>query len=359
MAIGIDFGATSSCCGVWKNDRVLITGEPIPTYVAFTNTGPMVGQAAKDQATGNPLNTVYEFKCLLGRKFGDYAVQSSMDKWPFSVTSKRRKPAIHVYIGGLATEFTAVEISSMVLSKLRQDAARTLDSKKAVITVPYHFDRSQRRAVKRAAAGAGLYVLRVIDDPTAAAIAYGLDKRASGKILVVDVGGTATLVSLLDSRKGKVKVIASVGNHVLGGRDFDTCLINYCRGEIHSSHGKTTTGNALSRLVDACVRAKHELSISMQAMIRADFGVLVTRAQFENLYGGMVRLILALVESLLKSSKVDKSEISEIVMAGGSSCIPMVQDRIRELFGGKVLCNSVDPNVAIAYGATVLAGRMS
>ncbi|KAJ2698432.1 Heat shock 70 kDa protein 6 [Coemansia sp. IMI 209128] len=355
MAIGIDFGTNNSCCGVWTGDQVLTT-DPVPTFVAFMNTGSVVGKDAVDQAPGNPLNTVYEFKCLLGRKFRDYAVQSAMGKWPFSVTSKRGKPVIHVDIGGVATKHTAVEISSIMLSKLYQDAVGALDCKRAVITVPYHFSRSQRRAVKKAGTGAGLHVLRVIDDPTAAAIAYGLGTRGSGKALVVDVGGSATLVSLVDLGKGKV--VGSIGNHVLGGRDFDQCLVNYCRGEIHLRHGITTTGDALLRLVDACVRAKHELSVTTQAVVGTEFGVHVTRAQFEDLCGGMVHLILALIGSLLRSSKVNKSDVGEIVMAGGSSCIPMIQEHIRELFGGKALCNSIDPNVVVAYGATILAGRI-
>ncbi|KAJ2041505.1 Hsp70 chaperone [Coemansia sp. S16] len=355
MSIGIDLGATSSSSCAWKNDQIQIIDSCIPSYVAFTETKCLIGKDAKDQAAVNPQNTIFNYKRLLGRKFKDYVVQSNLAHWPFAVVSNRRgKPVIQV-----ETVLTPEDISAIILGKIRMNAMSFLgvEVKTAVITVPVHFTHSQRKAVKSAAKIAGLKV-RIIDDPVAAAIAYGLDKGGGGKrrVLVVDLGGNSSLVSLLAIKSGKIKVLATTGNYILGGKDFDQCLANYYIKELNGKSEVNVYGDtaAMHCLLAACEQAKHELSMEATANIDS---IQITRLHFETLCQTLVRLILGLVKSILSMSNIDKSDIGDIVMAGGSSCIPMVQEQIAEYFG-KDLCKSIDPNIVVAYGAAILAERI-
>ncbi|KAJ2878677.1 hypothetical protein H4R27_005703 [Coemansia aciculifera] len=357
IAIGIDLGATSSSACVWKNGQVQIIDSSIPSYVAFTDTECLIGKDAKNQAAANPQNTILNYKRLLGRKFKDYAVQSNIEHWPFTVVSnKRGKPVIQVK--GETKQFTPEDISAIILGEIRANATSYLgvEVKYAVITVPFHFTRSQRKATKNAAAIAGLKV-RIIDDPVAAAIAYGLDKAGGKKkIIVVDLGGRASLVSLLAINSGKIKVLASTGNHLLGGVNFDQCLFYYCIKEFGAQFGTNIYGDpsAMHRLLAACEQAK--LDLSTEAIANID-SIQITRLHFETLCQGLVRLILGLINNILTTSKTDESEICDIIMAGGSSCIPMVQEQIAEFFD-KELCKSINPSMVVAYGAAILAERM-
>ncbi|KAJ2798032.1 hypothetical protein H4S07_005796 [Coemansia furcata] len=350
MSVGIDLGAITSSVGFWENGRIHVNS--IPSHVTFTDTQCLVGSEAAE----NLRNSIFDFKRLLGCKFRDYTVQSNIGHWPFDVVGSKLSGKPLIQIDG--RQFTPVEIASMVLEKLRENSG--VSDSKAVVTVPFHFNRSQRNAVKKAATAAGFKVLRVIDDPTAAAIAYGLEK-GNGKIIVIDVGATASLVSLLTVNKGKVKVVATRGNHVLGGREFDQCLVDYCVKEHLSQTNIYGDRVAMYRLAAACEQAKCELSVSEQLTIESlgiGLYVPITRTQFETLCHGLVHLILGLVKSVLSTSNTDKSQISAIVMTGGSSCIPIVQATVSEYFNGKELSNSIDPNIVVAHGATILAGNL-
>ncbi|XP_061354354.1 heat shock 70 kDa protein-like isoform X2 [Gastrolobium bilobum] len=379
-AIGIDLGTTYSCVGVWQNDRVEIIANDqgnrtTPSYVAFTDTERLIGDAAKNQVAMNPQNTVFDAKRLIGRRFSDPSVQSDMKHWPFKVVpGPADKPMIVVQYKGEEKRFSAEEISSMVLTKMKEIAEAFLGQtiKNAVITVPAYFNDSQRQATKDAGAIAGLNVMRIINEPTAAAIAYGLDKKGSKSgeknVLIFDLGGGTFDVSLLTIEEGIFEVKATAGDTHLGGEDFDNRLVNHFVAEFKRKQKKdiSTSARALRRLRTACERAKRTLSSTTQTTIEIDslyegidFYSTITRARFEELNMDLFRKCMEPVEKCLRDSKIDKSQVHDVVLVGGSTRIPKVQQLLQDFFNGKELCKSINPDEAVAYGAAVQAAILS
>ncbi|KAI3814687.1 hypothetical protein L1987_14331 [Smallanthus sonchifolius] len=379
-AIGIDLGTTYSCVGVWQNDRVEIIpndqgNRTTPSYVAFTDTERLIGDAAKNQVAMNPQNTVFDAKRLIGRRFTDPSVQSDMKLWPFKVVAGAGdKPMIVVNYKGEEKQFAPEEISSMVLVKMKETAEAFLGQtiKNAVVTVPAYFNDSQRQATKDAGAISGLNVMRIINEPTAAAIAYGLDKKSSRKgeqnVLIFDLGGGTFDVSLLTIEEGIFEVKSTAGDTHLGGEDFDNRLVNHFVTEFRRKHKKDISGNArsLRRLRTACERAKRTLSSSSQTTIEVDslfegidFYATITRARFEELCMDLFRKCMDPVEKCLKDAKMDKGSVHEVVLVGGSTRIPKVQQLLIDFFNGKELCKSINPDEAVAYGAAVQAAILT
>lgn len=379
-AIGIDLGTTYSCVGVWVNDRVEIIpndqgNRTTPSYVAFTDTERLIGDAAKNQVAMNPHNTVFDAKRLIGRRVSDPSVQNDMKLWPFKVIAgPGEKPMILVAYKGEEKKFSAEEISSMVLIKMKETAESFLgyQIKNAVVTVPAYFNDSQRQATKDAGSISGLNVLRIINEPTAAAIAYGLDKKASRvgeqNILVFDLGGGTFDVSLLTIDEGIFEVKATAGDTHLGGEDFDNRLVNHFVAEFRRKNKKDISGNAraLRRLRTACERAKRTLSSTTQTTIEVDslfegidFYATITRARFEELCMDLFLKCMEPVEKCLRDAKIDKSQVQEVVLVGGSTRIPKVQQLLQDLFNGKELCKSINPDEAVAYGAAVQAAILT
>ncbi|KAG0590148.1 hypothetical protein M758_1G074300 [Ceratodon purpureus] len=379
-AIGIDLGTTYSCVGVWQHDRVEIIpndqgNRTTPSYVAFTDTERLVGDAAKNQVAMNPENTVFDAKRLIGRKFEDPSVKADMKLWPFKVTpGAGSKPIINVMYKGELKQFAAEEISSMVLAKMKETAEAYLGRtiKNAVITVPAYFNDSQRQATKDAGAIAGLNVQRMINEPTAAAIAYGLDKKGAStgekNILIFDLGGGTFDVSILTIDEGIFEVKSTAGDTHLGGEDFDNRLVNHLVQEFKRKYKKDVSGNAraLRRLRTSAERAKRTLSSTAQTTIEidslyegVDFYTTITRARFEELCMDLFRKCMEPVEKTLRDAKMDKSQINEVVLVGGSTRIPKVQQLLQDFFNGKELCKSINPDEAVAYGAAVQAAILS
>lgn len=379
LAVGIDLGTTYSCVGVFKNNSVEIIANDqgnrtTPSYVAFSETERLVGEAAKNQAAANPKNTVFDAKRLIGRKFTDPTVQSDMKLWPFKVVSgPEAKPLIQVEFKGESKQFSPEEISAMVLGKMKQISEVYLGTevKDAVVTVPAYFSDSQRQATKDAGTISGLNVIRIINEPTAAAIAYGMGKeRTTGEknVLIFDLGGGTFDVSLLTIDDGVFEVLATAGDTHLGGEDFDQALVNYFAEEFKRKYKKDLTGNerSLRRLRTSCERAKRSLSSSTQATVEIDalydgidFNSSITRARFEDLCGHWFRDTLTPVEKVLKDSGLDKKSIDEVVLVGGSTRIPKIQALVSQFFGGKELCRSINPDEAVAYGAAVQAAILT
>ena len=374
-AIGIDLGTTYSCVGVWQNDRVEIIANDqgnrtTPSYVAYTDDERLVGDSAKGQAAANPTNTIFDAKRLLGRRFRDTSVQSDMKHWAFKVLEgKTEKPEIEVEYKGERKRFQPEEISAAVLQKMKQTAEAFLGEpvRDAVVTVPAYFNDSQRQATKDAGVIAGLNVLRIINEPTAAAIAYGLDrKKGQGEqnVLIFDLGGGTFDVSLLSIDDGVFEVKATAGDTHLGGEDFDNLMVDYCVSEFKKKTklDLMTNQRALRRLRTACEKAKRSLSASTQATVEVDslmegqdFSLAFTRAKFESLCETPFQKCLAPVEQVLRDAKMSKEQVHEIVMVGGSSRIPKIRDMLSNYFGGKKLNDSVHPDEAVAYGAAVQA----
>jgi len=363
--------------GVWQNDRVEIIANDqgnrtTPSYVAFNETERLIGDAAKNQVAMNASNTVFDAKRLIGRRFTDTVVQSDMKHWPFKVIEGAGgKPTIQVSFKGDTKQFAPEEISSMVLIKMKEIAEAYLgrEVKNAVITVPAYFNDSQRQATKDAGVISGLNVLRIINEPTAAAIAYGLDKKGKEKnVLIFDLGGGTFDVSLLTIEEGIFEVKATAGDTHLGGEDFDNRMVDHFIQEFKRKFRKDLGENqrALRRLRTACERAKRTLSSSTQAHIEIDslfegidFNSVITRARFEDLNMDYFRKCMEPVEKVLKDSKLSKSQVHEIVLVGGSTRIPKVQELLIEFFNGKELNKSINPDEAVAYGATVQAAILS
>ncbi|CAF3311184.1 unnamed protein product [Rotaria sp. Silwood2] len=376
-AIGIDLGTTYSCVGIFQHGKVEIIANDqgnrtTPSYVAFTDSERLIGDPAKSQAAMNPNNTVFDAKRLIGRKFDDATVQSDMKHWPFKVINDSGKPKIQVEYKSETKTFTPEEISSMVLTKMKEVAEAYLGTKisEAVVTVPAYFNDAQRQATKDAGVIAGLNVLRIINEPTAAAIAYGLDKQTAGEktVLIFDLGGGTFDVSVLKIEEGIFEVKSTAGDTHLGGQDFDNRMVTHFVQYFKRKNNKDLSQNkrALRRLSTACERAKRTLSSTSQATIEIDslhegidFNVTITRARFEELNADLFRSTLEPVEKALRDAKMDKSNIDEIVLVGGSSRIPKVQKLLQDFFNGKELNKAINPDEAVAYGATVQAAILT
>ncbi|KAG8955964.1 70-kilodalton heat shock protein [Tulasnella sp. 424] len=376
-AIGIDLGTTYCCVGVWQNDRVEIIANDqgnrtTPSYVSFSDSERLIGDAAKNQVAMNPHNTVFNAKRLIGRKFNDAEVQADIKHFSFKVVPKGEKPMIEVEYHGESKTFSPEEISSMVLTKMKETAESYLGGTvtDAVITVPVYFNDSQRQATKDAGTISGLNVLRIINEPTAAAIAYGLDKQATGErnVLIFDLGGGSFDVSLLTIDDGIFEVKAVAGDIHLGGEDFDNLLVNHFVQEFKRKFKKDLSSNAraLRRLRTACERAKRTLSSAAQTSIEVDslyggidFYTSITRARFEELCQDLFRSTLGPVEKVLRDSRIDKSAVDDIVLVGGSTRIPRIIKLVSDFFNGKEPNKSINPEEAVAYGAAVQAAILT
>jgi heat shock protein 1/8 len=378
-AIGIDLGTTYSCVGVWNNGKVDIIPNDMgerttPSYVAFTETERLVGDAAKNQITRNPTNTVFDAKRLIGRKYNDPIVQEDIKLWPFKVVKEEGgdRPQIVVNFQGVEKKFMAEEISSMVLQKMKKIAEDYLgkEVKDAIVTVPAYFNDSQRQATKDAGQISGLNVVRMINEPTAAAIAYGLDKKfkTERNVLIFDLGGGTFDVSVLTLEEGLFEVLATNGHTHLGGEDFDNRLVEYCAGEFRRKNNLDLKENpkALRRVRAACEKAKRALSASTQATVDIDalmdgrdLNVTITRAKFEELCGDLFKKCITPLDNVIKDAKISKSQIHDVVLVGGSTRIPKVISMVQEYFNGKEPNRSINPDEAVAYGAAVQAAVVS
>jgi len=377
-AVGIDLGTTYSCVGVWRNESVDIIANDMgerttPSYVSFSDTERLIGQAAKNQCSRNPTNTIFDAKRLIGRKFSDPIVKADMKLWPFGVKEgSGGRPVIEVDFKGETRQFFPEEVSSMVLSKMKETAEAYIGEpvKDAVITVPAYFNDSQRQATKDAGRIAELNVLRIINEPTAAAIAYGLDKadQEEQNVLIFDLGGGTFDVSLLTIDEGVFEVMATAGDTHLGGEDFDNALVDHCTKDFKRKHKKVMNDNprAMRRLRTQCEQAKRTLSAAVRATIEVDslfdgidFHITITRAKFEQLCNEQFRNCLDPCRRVLQDAKISKNEVQEIVMVGGSTRIPKIQSLLSQFFNGKELNKSINPDEAVAWGAAVQAAVLT
>ncbi|KAJ0771129.1 putative Heat shock protein 70 family [Helianthus annuus] len=380
-AIGIDLGTTYSCVAVWKHDRIEIIpndqgNRTTPSYVAFVDAERLIGDGAKNQAPMNPTNTVFDAKRLIGRRFGDSKVQEDMKLWPFKVIEgPADTPKIVITYRGQEKEFSAEEISSMVLVKMKETAEAYLGKivKDAVITVPAYFNDSQRQATKDAGTIAGLNVIRIINEPTAAAIAYGLDNKSDIvdkiNVLVFDLGGGTFDVSVLTIKEGGSFEVKAVGGDThLGGEDFDNRMVDHCVAEFKRRWNKDMSENqrAMGRLRFACEKAKRILSCTTQTSVELDclhegidFSLKFTQAKFEYLNMGSFNKCIETLETCLNDAKMQKSCVDQVILVGGSTRIPKVQHMLQDYFDGRELCKSVNADEAVAYGAAVMAAKLS
>ncbi|MCJ1374762.1 Heat shock protein ssb1 [Loxospora ochrophaea] len=377
-AVGIDLGTTYSCVANYEGTNVeIIANEQgsftTPSFVSFTEEERLIGESAKNQAAMNPRNTIFDIKRLIGRRFDDPTVKKDIESWPFKVIDKDGSPFVEVdYLKKVHT-FSPQEISSMVLMKMKEVAETKLGKKvkKAVVTVPAYFNDNQRQATKDAGAIAELQVLRIINEPTAAAIAYGLGSGKSEKeryVLIYDLGGGTFDVSLLHIQGGVFTVKATAGDTHLGGQDFDTNLLDHFKKEFQRKTKKDLSGDAraLRRLRTACERAKRTLSNGTQTTVEIDslfdgedFNAQITRARFEDLNAKAFNGTIEPVQQVLKDAQLEKSKVDEIVLVGGSTRIPRIQKLLSDFFDGKKLEKSINPDEAVAYGAAVQAGILS
>ena len=374
--IGIDLGTTYSCVGVYKNGRVEIIANDqgnriTPSYVAFTDKERLIGDAAKNQATSNPTRTVYDVKRLIGRDFKDSTVQKDMKLVSYGIVNKDGKPYVSVEVDGKKKVFSPEEISAMILTKMKQTAEAFLgkDIKNAVVTVPAYFNDAQRQATKDAGVIAGLNVARIINEPTAAAIAYGLDKKGGEKnILVFDLGGGTFDVSILTIDNGVFEVVSTNGDTHLGGEDFDQRVMEYFIKLIKRKYDKDVKkdARALQKLKREAERAKralssqHQVRVEIESLIDGiDLSEPLTRARFEELNSDLFKKTLTPVKKAMDDAGFKKSEIDEIVLVGGSTRIPKVQELLKKYFDGKEPNKGVNPDEAVAFGAAVQGGILS
>jgi len=375
--IGIDLGTTYSCVGVFKNGRVEIIANDqgnriTPSYVAFTPDGErLIGDAAKNQLTTNPENTVFDAKRMIGREWTDKAVQSDIKYFPFKVINKNDKPHIQVDTKDGEKVFAAEEISSMVLQKMKEVAEAFLGTKvtHAVVTVPAYFNDAQRQATKDAGTISGMTVMRIINEPTAAAIAYGLDKKEGEKnVLVFDLGGGTFDVSLLTIDNGVFEVVSTNGDTHLGGEDFDQRVMEHFIKLYKKKKGKDLRKDAravqkLRREVEKAKRAlsaSHQVRVEVESLFEGeDFSETLTRAKFEELNMDLFRSTMKPVQKVMEDADMQKKDIDEIVLVGGSTRIPKIQQLVKEYFNGKEPSRGINPDEAVAYGAAVQAGVLS
>lgn len=375
--IGIDLGTTYSCVGVMKGGRVEILANDqgnriTPSYVAFTDEERLVGDAAKNQFASNPTNTIYDIKRLIGRKYNDPDVQKDMKHFPFKVVNSDGQPKVEVTVKGEPKTFSPEEVSAMVLGKMKEIAEAYLENKQvknAVVTVPAYFNDAQRQATKDAGTIAGLNVLRIVNEPTAAAIAYGLDRKdGERQIIVYDLGGGTFDVSLLSIDQGVFEVLATAGDTHLGGEDFDQRVITHFTKLYNKKHTVDITKNlkTMGKLKREVEKAKRILSAQMSVRIEIeafhdgkDFSETLTRAKFEELNMDLFKKTLKPVQKVLEDSKVSKDAVDDIVLVGGSTRIPKVQELLEEYFIGKKASKGINPDEAVAYGAAVQGGVLS
>ncbi|CAL9130799.1 unnamed protein product [Musa textilis] len=376
-AIGIDLGTTYSCVAVWQHGRAEIIADDqgnrtTPSFVPFTGTQRFIGNEAQNQAVMNPTNTVFDVKRLIGRRFSDPSVQNDMRSWPFKVVDGQGdRPQIVVQHKGEEQQFTAEEITSMILEKMREIAESHLGcaTDDVVITVPAYFGDHQREATKNAGAIAGLNIVGLVNEPTAAAIAYGLHKRSNGErnVLIFDLGGGTFDVSVLTISQGVFEVKATAGDAHLGGEDFDNRMVSHFVDEFKRQHRKDISGNPrkLRKLKIACEKAKRTLSSTDRATIEidslledSDFSSTITRNLFEELNDDLFAKCADTVKKCLRDAKMDTGSIHDVVLVGGSTRIPRVQRLLQELFDGKELCKSINPDEAVAYGAAAKAAML-
>ena len=368
---GMDLATTYCCVGLWQNDRVEILASEsgarsIPSYVAFTDTDRLVGEAAKSQAAGNTANTIYDAKRLIGRKFSDPLVQEDIKRYPFKVVGDASdRPQIVVQTKDGEKKFYPEEISAMLLQKMKQMVESYVgqEVKDAVITVPAYFNDAQRQATKDAGVIAGLNVLRIINEPTAAAIAYGLEKTKGEKnILIFDCGGGTHDISILTIDDGVFEVKSTAGNTHLGGEDFDNLICDWACDEFRKKTKLDIKSNARAyrRLRNVAERAKRILSTSTQATLEVDgilegqdLNIVLSRAKFESICESIFRKAMEPVQQAMQDAKMSKQDIHDIVLVGGSTRIPKIQQLLKDYFGGKELCQSINPDEAVAYGAAV------
>ena len=375
-AIGIDLGTTYSCVAVYQNGNVEIIANDqgnrtTPSYVSFTGNERLIGDAAKSVSSQNPLNTIYDAKRLIGRDYNDQLLQSEKKNLSYEICNDNGKPKVQVEVKGEIKKFTPEEISAMILTKMKSIAEAYLgtDVTDAVVTVPAYFNDSQRQATKDAGVIAGLNILRIINEPTAAAIAYGLDKKGSEQnILIFDLGGGTFDVSLLTIEDGIFEVKATAGDTHLGGSDFDNLITQHFISEIKKKHKIDLSENkkAIRKLRTAAEKAKRTLSSTTTANIEIDsissdidFNTVLTRAKFEDMCGSLFRKCIDPVNKVLQDAKMSKSDVHEIVLVGGSTRIPKVQSLLSELFNGKNLCQNINPDEAVAFGAAVQASILN
>ncbi|OAO12425.1 Hsp70 [Blastocystis sp. ATCC 50177/Nand II] len=371
-AIGIDLGTTNSCVAVWKNGQIQIAPSEMgtrttPSVVSFTDSERIIGVAARKRMKSNFENTVYDTKRLIGHAFRDNEIQNDIKMWPFKVTeSVEGKPVINVTYKKEKQTFSPEQVSGMILEQMKKQAEEFLDMKvtNAVITVPAYFNDSQRQATKDAATIAGLNVLRILNEPSAAAFAYGFENQQIEKnILIYDLGGGTFDVSILSVKNGSFEVISCNGDSHLGGDDFDFNLSKYVMEQYKRTIGEDISGSQRwrARIRDACENCKQELSFATTSRIEFEesgFECSISRFLFEDLNSALFKKTIAIVEKTLRDANLSKDAIHEVVLVGGSTRIPKIQELLSNCFPHSKVCKSINPDEAVAMGALIMAQKL-